>query len=228
MDLLLLDLDGTVLDGSGLPAAMAAACARLAAGLPGVTAEALVAANTAVWQRLWPEVEDDYMLGGRRGEAIGRDAWRATLERCGVRDEAVLERALSIWDEEDRAAFRLFPDVLPLLERFPRIGMVTNGSAEVQRDKLRTLGILERFDPLVISSEAGVKKPDPAIFEVALAASGASAADTWFVGDNLWHDVPGALASGVRAIWLDRQGVPLQPDWPQPDAVIRSLDELTP
>lgn len=228
--LLLLDLDGTVLDGGGLPAAMRATCEGLADGLPGVPAEALRAANTAAWSRLWPEVEADYMLGGRSGDDIGRVVWRATLVACGVRGDDAVDRAIALWEQAERASFRPFDDVLPLLQecerRGDRVGMVTNGAASVQRDKLRTMGLADRFDPLVISSEAGVKKPDPAIFEVALAAAGASAADTWFVGDNLWHDVPGAVEAGIHAIWLDRDGATPAPDAPRPDRVVRSLTEL--
>ena len=209
---------------------MRATCETLAAGLPGVTADALVAANTAAWERIWPEVEDDYMLGGRRGDEIGRLAWRATLEACGIDDDAVVDRAIAEWDREERASLRLFEDALPVLDACVRLGvrtgLVTNGAASVQRDKLAAVGILDRFDPLVISSEVRVKKPDPAIFDVALRAAGVAAVDTWFVGDNLWHDVPGALAVGIRAIWLDRHGVPLQPGRPQPDAVVGSLAEL--
>ena len=129
-----------------------------------------------------------------------------------MHDRAVLDLAVTTWDREERASLRLFPDVLPVLDAFAaagvRIGMVTNGAASVQRDKLTTVGILDRFDPLVISSEAGVKKPDPAIFEVALALPASPRADTWFVGDNLWHDIPGALTAGIRAIWLDRDEGP--------------------
>ncbi len=228
--LMLFDLDGTVLDGAGLPEAMRATCETLAAALPDVTAESLVAANDAAWTRLWPEVEDDYMLGGRRGDAIGRDVWRAALDACGVRDDAVLDRAIAEWDREERASLRLFPDALPVLDALRhdgvRVGMVTNGAATVQRDKLEMLGILDRFDPLVISSEAGYTKPDPRIFEVALAQAGVLASGTWFVGDNLWHDILGAKAVGIRTFWLDRRGVGLQPNRPQPDAVIHSLAEL--
>lgn len=228
--LVLFDLDGTVLDGGGLPDAMAATCASLATALPGVTADALVAANDAVWKRIWPEVEDDYMLGGRAGAEVSRDAWRLTLAGCGVHDAEALDRAVREWDREERASLRLFADAVPTLAALEadgaRVGMVTNGAATVQRDKLDAVGLAGRFDPLVISSDAGFTKPDPRIFEVALAEAGVPASETWFVGDNLWHDIPGAKASGIRSFWLDRHGVELQPTWPQPDAVIRSLSEL--
>jgi putative hydrolase of the HAD superfamily len=228
--LVLLDLDGTLVDGGGLTAAMRATCETVAAGLPGVGAGDLVAANSAVWQRLWPEVEDDYMLGGRRGDLITRDAWRATLAACGVDDPAHVDRAEREWARQERASLRLFPDVLPALETLERegvrLGMVTNGAAAVQRDKLEAVGLSGRFDPLVISSEAGVKKPDPAIFELALAVSRVPAAETWFVGDNLWHDMPGAIEVGIRAVWLDRDDGGAPAGGPRPDAIIRSLEQL--
>lgn len=227
---MLFDLDGTVLDGGGLPDAMRATCEALAADLPGIAADDLVAANTAAWQRLWPEVEDEYMLGGTDGLAVGADAWRATLAACGVRDDAVLRRAVEEWDRRERASFRLFPDVLPALSALQRIGiragMVTNGAAAVQRLKLETTGLAGRFDPVVISSDAGVKKPDAAIFAQALLLAGTAAADAWYVGDNLWHDMPGARETGIRAVWIDRHGWELRPEWPQPDLVLTSLAEL--
>lgn len=228
--LALFDLDGTLLDGSGLPGAMRATCSALAAAVPGLDADALEQADAAAWARLWPDVEDDYMLGGRSGAEIVREVWRAALEACGVMDDAVLERAEREWERHERASLRLFPDAVPTLDaltrRGVRIGMVTNGSGSVQRDKLVATGILDRFDPLVISSEVGVKKPDPAIFEIALAAAEVAPSDAWFVGDNLWHDVPGALGAGIRAIRLDRHGEGLPEHGPRPDAVVTSLAEL--
>jgi putative hydrolase of the HAD superfamily len=227
--LVLLDLDGTLLDGSGLPGAMRATCEVLADDLPDVTADDLVAANTAVWQQLWPEVEDDYMLGGA-GDRIGAEAWRRTLARCGVHDDDALGTAIAEWDRQERGTFRLFPDVLPVLDALEaggvRVGMVTNGAAAVQRLKLDVVGLADRFDPLVISSEVGVRKPDPAVFEIALTRAGLPAAEAVYVGDNLWHDIPGARTAGLRTVWLDRNGVALQPDWPQPGEVIGSLADL--
>lgn len=228
--LVLFDLDGTLVDGGGLPDAMRATCAALAADLPNVRADDLAAANTAAWQRLWPELEAEYMLGGRRGDDIGREVWGAALAACGVQDAAQVERAEREWAVQERASLRLYPDVLPALEALERdgvrLGMVTNGAAVVQRGKLEAVGLAGRFDPLVVSSDAGVMKPDPAIFEIAIAASGVPAADTWFVGDNLWHDMPGALEVGIRGLWLSRDGRPLPEDGPRPDAVLASLADL--
>jgi putative hydrolase of the HAD superfamily len=70
---------------------------------------------------------------------------------------------------------------------------------------LAQLGVAERLDVAVFSSEIGRRKPDPAIFEHALGAIGVDAADTLFVGDNLANDIAGAAALGMhtcQAAWF--------------------------
>ena len=48
-----------------------------------------------------------------------------------------------------------------------KVGMVTNGMTDVQNNTINALGIRAYFDTIVISEEAGLKKPDPAIFHLA-------------------------------------------------------------
>ncbi|MCI4362579.1 MAG: HAD-IA family hydrolase, partial [Thermoplasmata archaeon] len=74
--------------------------------------------------------------------------------------------------------------------------------------KLRALGI-ERDNTFLWTSEyAGVEKPDPEIFRRALDLAGAEAADAVMVGDNWDADVQGALAAGIRPVWLNPTGRP--------------------
>ena len=63
-------------------------------------------------------------------------------------------------------------------------------------------------DVLVVSEEAGVSKPDPGIFEIALRRSGAMAAEAVMIGDSWTNDVEGARAAGIRAVWFSRGGEP--------------------
>jgi HAD superfamily hydrolase (TIGR01509 family) len=67
-------------------------------------------------------------------------------------------------------------------------------------------GLTPLLDGIVISAEVGAAKPDPAIFERALAVAGARAEEAVHVGDTPDVDVAGALAAGLRAIHLDRSG----------------------
>lgn len=64
-------------------------------------------------------------------------------------------------------------------------------------------GLGNIFDTTIISSEVGVKKPDPAIFALALRQTGISPADAVYVGDTE-ADVAGAIAARIRPIFIER------------------------
>lgn len=229
LDTVFFDLDGTLLDESGLPAAVRGAC-EAAGARCGVDPDDLLASNTRVWADLWPEVYEEWMVGGADAGAIGADAWRRTLAGCGVHDEAVVQLAVSTHEDLERRAHRVFPetrDVLDALhERGLRVGLVTNGAASAQRAKLRALDLESRFDPLVISSEVGVMKPDTRIFEHAVAQARTAPERAAMVGDHLWHDVEAAQSAGLRGVWIDRKGVTPPADAPRPDVVLNGLAAL--
>ena len=220
MEVVLFDLDGTLVDESGLPAAVRGACEAVASAT-GLRPNDLLAANTRVWEHLWPEVHEEWMLG-----ALDVGA----LAECGVTDEAAVQLAVRTHRELESAAHRVFPEAVAVLdalrERGLRVGLVTNGAAAVQRAKLDVLGLTARFDPLVISSEVGVMKPDAGIFEHAVVQAGSGPERTAMVGDHLWHDVEGAMSAGLRGIWVDRCDAQPRDDWPRPDAVLADLAGL--
>lgn len=125
-------------------------------------------------------------------------------------------------------AWRPVAGALALASAVKRAGLalviVTNNVTSEQRLKLDRCGLAEHVDALVTSEDVGATKPDARIFEAALARVGASAAEAVMIGDA-WHtDVAGAIAAGVRAVWLNRAGLAA----PGPSAVaeVRSLEPL--
>jgi putative hydrolase of the HAD superfamily len=89
----------------------------------------------------------------------------------------------------------------------PRIGIITNNVLEEQLEKLRHLRMRHLVDVLVVSEEAGVAKPNPAIFQIALDRAGcANPAQAVMVGDAWATDIVGARSAGLRAVWLNRGG----------------------
>lgn len=83
-------------------------------------------------------------------------------------------------------------------------------------------GLAPLLDRVITSAEAGVAKPDPAIFLPALGGVGPAAA--LHVGDSVEHDVAGALAAGMGAALVTGETDP--PAVPPGTLVVRRLDEL--
>ena len=121
----------------------------------------------------------------------------------------------------------LYDDVVPTLQRFRdegfKLAIVSNWDTPLDPLTER-LGIAEYFDAIVASHDARVcsEKPDPHIFNYALAAVGVSAEEAVHVGDTYQADIVGAKGVGIRPILLDRDGT--QADrW---DETIQRLSEL--
>lgn len=69
-------------------------------------------------------------------------------------------------------------------------------------ERLAAWGLMAHIDLVVASAEAGVAKPDPAIFRIALARAGCEAAEAVMIGDRLDNDIAPAKAVGMRTVWL--------------------------
>jgi putative hydrolase of the HAD superfamily len=89
--------------------------------------------------------------------------------------------------------------------RGARVVAVSNWDVSVL-EVLETTGLAPLLDGAVCSAVVGAAKPDPAIFEQALAIAGVAAADALHVGDSPAEDVAGALAAGIEPVLIDRTG----------------------
>ena len=106
-------------------------------------------------------------------------------------------------------AWRIHEDVLPTLEalagRRLALGIVSNWDERL-RPLLGRLGLDRFFQTIVISVEAGCRKPDTAIFRRAAKQLGLPTGSILHVGDSLTEDVDGADAAGMRSVLLARNG----------------------
>ena len=118
-----------------------------------------------------------------------------------------LEAEHAAWDPARQLAAHTHALLEALRGRGLKLGLVSNAFDPgwlLHRD-LEQMGLAERLDFSVFSSEVGKRKPHPAIFERALEALGVAAEDTVFVGDRLYEDVRGAGELGmttVQALWF--------------------------
>lgn len=83
-----------------------------------------------------------------------------------------------------------------------RICLLTDLTADVQYQKIAALGLGPYLHHLVTSEEAGVEKPEAAMFQLGLDKLGLPATEVAMIGDNYEKDIEGALALDIRACWL--------------------------
>lgn len=107
-----------------------------------------------------------------------------------------------------------------------RVGVITNGPADVQRAKVELLGVADLVDFVVISGEFGVHKPDPAIFRESLRLGDAPAGEAIYIGDSVEEDITGARTAGLSTIWVNRDGGPWTGSGEPPDNEIRNIGEI--
>ena len=97
----------------------------------------------------------------------------------------------------------LFPNTIEVLDYLRpnyKLHIITNGFQEVQEKKLRNSGIHGFFDQIIDSEMAGVKKPNPIIFNLALNKAGAKPERSLMIGDSLEADILGAKSLGFYTI----------------------------
>lgn len=199
------DIDGTLLDQRHAERAGAAALlSEYRHLLP-------QSCDVAWFCRRWRELRDlhlpSYLSGAisyleyrrRRVRDLFPDGSGLPPQELDARDQ--------VFHRNYRQAWRPFEDVHPTLDRlqthFP-LGILSNGNTAHQLWKLRSMGILERFQVVVISDEIGVGKPRQAIFLEACRRAGVPASRCVCVGDRVDHDVHPSVASGMRGVWLNR------------------------
>jgi len=228
---LLLDLDDTLLDySSGVDRCWREAC-RAGCAPAGLAGEPLVTAVAEVRRWFWQDPARH-----RRERVDMLKAWQNivghALDSLGMPDRHDLAATVARdFAARRRERMRLFGDALETLERFRAarlpLGLVTNGDAGQQRDKIERFDLARFFGVIVIEGEFGAGKPDEAVYRHALDALGARPETTSMVGDHLEFDVAGAQRLGMCGIWIDREGGGLPADAAvQPRRVIRSLREL--
>ena len=105
-----------------------------------------------------------------------------------------------------------FPGVLELIqklkERNIRIGIGTDMTADIQYQKLETLGVAPYIDFMVTSEEAGIEKPHYHFFDICAEKAGVPAEQCAFIGDNVKKDIEGAWENGMKGIWYTQEKEP--------------------
>ncbi len=133
------------------------------------------------------------------------------LAALGFSPEELARAAPAIREEHGRANLWCIvpPGVAEALGRLRRRGLVTgcvSNSDGTVAALLARAGLGDLLDFVVDSGVAGVEKPDPAIFRIALERAGVAAAEAIHVGDLYPVDIVGARRAGITPVLLDPLG----------------------
>jgi putative hydrolase of the HAD superfamily len=109
-------------------------------------------------------------------------------------------------------SWTLFDDVIPCLDFFSKekLGIISNGDKDQQRQKLKNLNIFDRFAVITISSDIGIHKPDKELFFYACKQANEKTANCFYIGDNYEADMIGARNAGITGIWINRNNLKLK------------------
>jgi len=217
---LLFDLDGTLLDFSKTETvAINAAYKKVFGTIPPKSLIFIYhEINTALWQEFEKGTIDINLLKKKRFSdlfhrlKLNADSEyfsRTYLKELG-KGGYLLDEALAVL-EDCKGKFRL--------------GAVTNGIGEVQRSRIKAAAIGHYFETIVISEDAGIAKPNPAIFDIAFKKMGLTKKDEiLMIGDSLTSDILGGVNAGIDTCWINVEG-PGQKDI-QPTYTISNISEL--
>ena len=128
-----------------------------------------------------------------------------------------------------RCRLRLYPHVLEVLdvlrERYP-LAVVTDAQSTYARAELHKVGLLDYFDPIVVSGDHGYRKPDRRLFQLALDGMGVAAEHALYVGNDMHRDIFGAQEAGMTTVMVESdQGADVHLDC-VPDYTITDLRDL--
>lgn len=99
----------------------------------------------------------------------------------------------------------IYEDVYSWLEivKHKKICLVTDLTAKIQFRKIERLKLDDYIDFIVTSEEAGIEKPHPYVFMLALHKIGLRPAEVCMVGDSYKKDIIGASNLGITSYWFN-------------------------
>lgn len=122
------------------------------------------------------------------------ERWKLSVTADQLQEELFYEGAKFTVLEENVI------ETLEYLKQKYKLGMITNGSPVFQSNKIKSSGLEEYFDDIIISGNVGVHKPSKEIFFLSCEHLGVLPEEAVYVGDQMHNDIIGAENAGMTAV----------------------------
>lgn len=187
--------------------------------------------NTARLTTLWRDKQLQYTWL-RAAQGRHADFWQVTgdaldfaLDTLGLRNDALRARLMNLY-----LSLATFPEVPEVLRQLRAAGLKTailsNGSPTMLIAAVQSAGISDLLDAVLSVEEAGVYKPHPKVYQLAVDRLGVAAPRAiCFQSSNAW-DAYAASAFGMRVVWCNRYSQRPERLPGKPDREVRTLAEL--
>lgn len=147
--------------------------------------------------------------------------------------KAKLKQLPTFLAEAFRAAtlqrLQLYPDVDTVMQKLKqqfRLAAISDGQSLWAHPELFCVGLQNLFDPLIISSDLGFRKPDPRIYQLALDTMHLTPAEVIFIGNDMYRDVWGAHQLGLKTIFFKSNQGDHKSRGVEPDYIIYEFNQL--
>ena len=145
-----------------------------------------------------------------------------TLPGFAEYTEIVLRHFKHIAEKYDFAE----PTLKKIKSKGYKIGLITNGSHELQYKKLGKLELTDLFDEIIVSGDTPYQKPDERIFLMMAERMGIAPQEMMYVGDHPLNDVEGSRKAGCVSVWVKTTGTWIFPEIKKPTLQIETVEEL--
>ena len=105
--------------------------------------------------------------------------------------------------------------------------ILSNGTLAMLEPLIRQSGLDRHLDGMLSVDAAGIFKPSPRVYQLAVDRLQLPAARIGFVSSNCW-DAIGAKSFGFTTFWINRLRAPVDRHGPAPDRIIDTLADLPP
>ncbi|NCO65613.1 MAG: hypothetical protein AUK32_05415 [Candidatus Aquicultor secundus] len=151
--------------------------------------------------------DDTFWRSEEGAAALWIDLYTLVAREVGINGDG-RRLAQEIYDEFGfHYRWELFPDALAtimgLKDAGLTIGLVSNWDSRLS-DLCAGIGLTRYLDFIMCSATVGRMKPQPEIFEMALARAGVQPHETMHVGDHYYADILGARSVGITPVLIDR------------------------